>query len=189
MPSPASPEAESGAAASPHTSTEFALSSPHAAMLSAIAHEAWTTQWLPSMQETLQQYMQDRFRALEQQLTLEQQRQRDHLEEGLRHVEQQLAATVREHQQHQQTITTAFRETIEHIRREFSAALQHLSEDVTHALRQAEEQTRRTWENLRTEVLQMLLEHDQDAMKRQLLGEYPPSAEKPFQPGDGDHRP
>jgi hypothetical protein len=158
-------------------------------MISAITHETWTTQWLPSMQETLQQYMQDRFRVLEQQLALEQQRQRDHLEEGLRDVEQQLAATVREHQQHQQTITTTFRETIEHIRREFSAALQHLSEDVTHALRQTEEQTRRTLENLRAEVAQMLLEHDQDPIKRQLLGEHLPAADKPSQPDDGAQRP
>jgi hypothetical protein len=140
------------------------------------------------MQETLQQYMQDRFRTLAQQLTVEQQRQRDHLEEGLQHVEQQLSVTVREHQQHQQTITTAFRETVEHLRQEFSAALQHLSEDVTHALRQTEEQTRRTLENLRTEVLQLLLEHDQHAIKRQLLGDSL-STEKPFQPGDGEHRP
>jgi DNA anti-recombination protein RmuC len=188
MPSPASPEAQSDGAAASQTSAEFSLPPPHAALLSAIAHEAWTTQWLPSMQETLQRYMQERFKALEQQLALEQQRQRDHLEEGLRDVEQQLTATVREHQQHQQTITTAFRESIEHIRREFSAALQHLSEDVTQALRQTEEQARRTVENLRSEVLQMLLEHDPDAIKCQLLGEYLPSAEKPFQPGDGEHR-
>jgi hypothetical protein len=189
MPSPALPDAESDAATSSQTSAELSLPPPHAALISAITNETWTTQWLPSMQETLQQYMQDRFRALEQQLALEQQRQRDHLEEELRHVEQQLAATVREHQQHQQIITTTFRETIEHIRREFSAALQHLSEDVTHALRQTEEQTRRTLENLRADILQMLLEHDHDAIKRQLLGEHLSSADKPFRSGDGEHRP
>jgi hypothetical protein len=189
MPSPALPDAESDAAASSQTSAEFSLPPPHAAMISAITNETWTTQWLPIVQETLQQYMQDRFRVLEQQLALEQQRQRDHLEEGLRDVEQQLSATVREHQQYQQTITTTFRETIEHIRREFSAVLQHLSEDVTHALRQTEEQTRRTLENLRAEVAQMLLEHDQDAIKRQPLGEHLPAADKPFQSGDGEHRP
>lgn len=189
MPSPASPEAEPDAAAVPNTSAELSPPLPHATMISAIANEAWTTQWLPSIQDILQRSMQDRFKALEQQLVVEQQRQRDRLEEGLHRVEQQLAATVRDQQQQQQSITTAFRETIEHIRQEFSTALQHISEDITHALRQAEEQTRRMLENLRTEVIQMLREHDQDGSKRPLLGEYLPSAEKPFQPGDEEHRP
>ena len=130
MPSPASPEAEPDAAAVPNTAAELSLPLPHAAMISAIANEAWTTQWLPSIQDILQRSMQDRFKALEQQLVVEQQRQRDRLEEGLHRVEQQLAATVRDQQQQQQSITTAFRETIEHIRREFSAAL---NRDVTYA--------------------------------------------------------
>ena len=159
MPLPASPTAVSEATAS--------------------AHGALTTRWLPSMQEALQRSMQERFRALEQQLALEQQRQRDHLEEEVRKVRQHFSVTEREQQQHQQTTLAAFRETIEQIRREFSAALQHLSEDVTHALRQTEEQTRRTLDNLRTEILQLLLTHDPDAVKRQLRGEYLPPPEKP----------
>jgi hypothetical protein len=160
MPLPASPETASEATAS--------------------AHGALTTQWLPSMQETLQRSMQERFRALEQQLALEQQRQRDHLEEEVRKVRQHFSVTGREQHQHQQTALAAFRETIEQMRREFSVALQHLSQDVTHALRQTEEQTRRALDNLRTEILQLLLTHDLDTVKRQLRGEYLPRPEKPL---------
>lgn len=154
--------------------------SPESASEATATHGALTTQWLPSMQETLQRSMQERFRALEQQLALEQQRQRDHLEEEVRKVRQLFSVTEREQQQHQQTTLAAFRETIEQIRREFAAALQHLSEDVTHALRQTEEQTRRALDNLRTEVLQLLLTHDPDAVKRQLRSEYLPPPDKPF---------
>jgi alcohol dehydrogenase class IV len=154
----------------------------------ASAHGALTTQWLPSIQETLQRSMQDRFRALEQQLALEQQRQRDHLEEEVRKVRQHFSVTGREQQQHQQTTLAAFRETLEQMHQEFSAALQHLSEDVTHALRQTEEQTRRALDNLRTEILQLLLTHDPDAVKRQLRGEYLPPPAKPFPSHAEEHR-
>ena len=154
----------------------------------ASAHGTLTTQWLPSIQETLQRSMQDRFRALEQQLALEQQRQRDHLEEEVRKVQQHFSVTGREQHQHQQTTLAAFRETIEQMHREFSAALQYLSEDVTHALRQTEEQTRRALDNLRTEILQLLLTHDPDAVKRQLRGEYLPPPAKPFPSHAEEHR-
>jgi phosphate uptake regulator len=141
------------------------------------------------MQETLQRSMQERFRALEQQLALEQQRQRDHLEEEVRKVRQLFSVTEREQQQHQQTTLAAFRETIEQMRREFSAALQHLSEDVAHTLRQAEEQNRRTVANLRAEILQLLLEHDPASIKRQLLGGYPHTPEKPLPSSTEEYRP
>jgi hypothetical protein len=152
------------------------------------AYEALTTQWLPNMQETLHGVMQERFRVLEQQLALEQQRQRNRMEEELQKVRQQFSTAGREQQQHQQTASAAFREIIEQMRREFSAALQHLSEDVAHTLRQAEEQTRRALDSLRSEVLQLLLEHNHNSIKRQLLGEYVPAAEKPLSPHDGESR-
>jgi hypothetical protein len=75
------------------------------------------------------------------------------------------------------------------MRREFSAALQHLSEDVARTLRQAEEQSRRTLANLRAEILQLLLEHDTDSIKRQLLGEYPPAPAKPLPSSPEEYRP
>jgi hypothetical protein len=189
MSPPAAPDAEPEGAVFPETPAEIPLPPQPAAMTAAAAREALTTQWLPHMQETLQQYMQDRFRALEQQLALEQQRQRDRLEEELQKVRQHLAATVRELQQHQQTVSATFRETTEHMRREFSAALQHLSEDAARTLRQTAEQTRRSQENLRSELLQLLLEHNPDSIKRQLLGESPGPLEKPLQSHDEERHP
>lgn len=184
----ASPDAEPEAVDSSEPSAELSSPPPHTAMLSSPAYEALTTQWLPNMQETLQRLMQERFRVLEQQFALEQQRQRNRMEEELQKVRQQLSTARREQQQQQQTALAAFRETIEQMRREFSAALQHLSEDVTHTLRQAEEQTRRALDSLRSEVLQLLLERHHDSIKRQLLGEYVPAADKPLSPHDEEYR-
>jgi hypothetical protein len=111
MPSPASPQAEPEAAAAAGTPAELALPPQPAAIMAAVPPEALLTQWLPQVQELLQRYVQDRFRALDQQLALEQQRQRDRMEEELHKVRQHLSATVREQQQHQQTLSAAFRET------------------------------------------------------------------------------
>jgi hypothetical protein len=189
MPPPTSPEAESDAAALAGTPVELSFPPQPAAIMAAAPPEALLTQWLPHVQELLQRYVQDRFRALDQQLALEQQRQRDRMEEELHKVRQHLSATVREQQQHQQTLSAAFRETTEQMRREFSAALQHLSEDVAHTLRQAEEQNRRTLANLRADILQLLLEHDPDSIKRQLLVEYPHTPEKPLPSSAEEYRP
>jgi hypothetical protein len=124
-----------------------------------------------AVQETLQQYLQERFKALELQLTLGQQRQRDHVEEELHKMRQQLAATTQEYYQYHQTVSAMLRETCEQMRQAFSDALLHASEDVEQALRQAEEQTRRALEKLRDDLLRLLFEHDQAAVKRQMLGE------------------
>ena len=189
MPPPASPKAEPDAATLPGTPVQLSLPPQPATIMAAAPPEALATQWLPQVQELLQRYVQDRFRALDQQLALELQRQRDRMEEELHKMRQHLSATVREQQQHQQTLSAAFRETTEQMRREFSAALQHLSEDVAHTLRQAEEQSRRALANLRAEILQLLLEHDADSIKRQLLGEYPHTPEKPLPSSAEEYRP
>ena len=140
-------------------------------LLPRAADDAFFTQMFTDVQETLQQYLQERFKALELQLTLDQQRQRDHVEEELHKMRQQLAGTTQEYHQYHQTVSATLRETIEQMRKAFSDALRHATEDVDRALRQSEEQTKRAFEKLRDDVLHMLFERDQVTVKRQMLGE------------------
>jgi flagellar hook-basal body complex protein FliE len=136
-----------------------------------LADEAGSTQVFTNIQETLQQYLQERFRALELQLILNQQRQCDLVDEEIHKIRQQLATNTQEYHQHQQTVSATLRETIEQMRKAFSDVLLHATQDIEQALRQSEEQTRRALEKLRDDVRQMFFERDQMTVKRQTLGE------------------
>ena len=112
-----------------------------------------------------------RLKALEVQLTLEYQRQRDQVEEELHKLRQQLATTVHEQQRQQQTMLATLRETVEELTKEVAEALHRLSQDVDRVAQQAEAQTSRAIERLRNELLDTLLARDHTMVKRHLLGE------------------
>ena len=126
---------------------------------------------LSSTMYTLHDDVHERLKALELQLTLEYQRQRDQVEEELEKLRQQLVNITREQQQQQQTTLTTLRETIEELQKEVAAALHHLSQDVGRVAQHAEAQTSRVVERLRNELLETLLERDTTTVTRHLLGE------------------
>jgi hypothetical protein len=128
-------------------------------------------QRLAATAHTLQNDVYERLKALELQLTLEHQRQRDHVEEELHKLQQQLVTTVREQQQQQQTTLATLREIIEELRKEVAEALHRLSQDVDRVAQQAEAQTSRAIERLRNELLETLLARDHTTVKRHILGE------------------
>src|SRR5215831_5624120 len=120
---------------------------------------------------TLQGDGHERLKALELQLTLEYQRQRDQLEEELHKLREQLVTMTREHQrQHQATLATV-RETTEELRKEVAEALHRLSQDMERVAQHAEAQTSRAVERLRNELMQTLFERDYTTVQRHLLGE------------------
>ena len=120
---------------------------------------------------TLQNDVYERLKALELQLTLEYQRQRDQVEEELHKLREQLVTMAREHQhQHQATLATV-RETIEELRKEVANALHHLSQDMERVAQHAEAQTSRAVERLRNELLETLLARDRTTVQRHMLGE------------------
>jgi len=121
--------------------------------------------------ETLLHDLQQRFKALELQLALEQQRHCDRVEEELHKLQQLLAAAVREHQQHQHGVLAMVREMIEHFRKEFADALQHLSHDFAQTLRQTEVHTRHALDSLRDEMLSLLHEREQAAARPERYSE------------------
>jgi len=128
-------------------------------------------QRLSATAHMLQEDFQARLKTLELQLTLENQRQRDHLEEELHKLREQLATMVREQQKHQQTTLATWREAIEELRLEVSEALHRLSQDVDRVAQHAEAQTSRVVERLRDELLETILERDQTTVKRHILGQ------------------
>ena len=154
---PASPDAETNAAlpASGMHGQSPALPAP-ATPKPPEAFETLPSQVLMAMQEQAQAYLHERLRVLEAQLLLDHQRQRDRLEEELHKMRQQLEVTVREQRQHHQTVSAAFREPLEEMRKELSDALYRLSQDVDRALRQSEAHNRRAIEKLQDEMLQAL---------------------------------
>ena len=120
---------------------------------------------------TPQNDVHERLKALELQLTLEYQRQRDQVEEELHKLREQLVAMTREHQhQHQATLATV-RETTEELRQEVANALHRLSQDMERVAQHAEAQTSRTVERLRNELLKTLFERDDTTVQRHILGE------------------
>jgi len=127
-------------------------------------------QRLAATAQTLQDNVYERLKALELQLTLEHQRQRDYVEEELHKLQQQLVTMVREQQQQQQTTLATLRETIEELRKEVAEALHRLSQDVDRVAQHAEAQTSRAIERLRNELLETLLERDHTTVKRHILG-------------------
>ena len=112
-----------------------------------------------------------RLKALELQMTLEYQRQRDQIEEELHKLQGQLVTMAREHQhQHQATLATV-RETTEELRQEVAEALHRLSQDMERVAQYAEAQTSRAVERLRHEFLETLFERDRTTVQRHRLGE------------------
>ena len=146
-------------------------------------------QGLSATAQTLQDDFQARLKALELQLTLEHQRQRDHVEEELHKLRQQLAIMAREQQQQQQTTLTTLRETVDELRQEVAEALHRLSYDVDRVAQHAEAQTSRTLERLRNELLEALLKRDQTTVKRHILGELFMSLGKNLQEAGGGEEP
>jgi hypothetical protein len=124
--------------------------------------------------------LQQRFKALELQLALEQQRHCDRVEEELQKLQQLLAAAVREQQQQQHGVSAMVRETIEHFRKEFADALQHLSHDFAQTLRQAEVHTRHALDSLRDEMLSLLHARDQASARPERYGELRVPQSPPF---------
>jgi chromosome segregation ATPase len=128
-------------------------------------------QQLSSTVYTLHNDVHERLKALELQLTLEYQQQRDQVEEELDKLRQQLATLAREQQQQHQTTLAILRETIDELQKEVATALHRLSQDVDRMAQHAAAQTSRVAERLRNELLETLLERDNTTIKRHLLGE------------------
>lgn len=129
------------------------------------------TQRVTDLQEHLQQYVHDCLRRVDLQFSLERQRQRNHFDEELHKLRQQLTDVVRDQQQQQQKTFATFNETVEELRKEISAALQHLSRDMDRASQVTEAHMDRALERLRKEMLEALLERDKTTVKNHLLGE------------------
>ena len=129
------------------------------------------SQRLSSTMYTLHDDVHERLKALELQLTLEYQRQRDQVEEEMDKLRQQLVTSTREQQHQHQTTLATLRETIEELRKEVAEALHRLSQDVDRMAQYAEAQTSRAVERLRNELLETLLERDHTTVKRHMLGE------------------
>jgi hypothetical protein len=120
---------------------------------------------------TSQDDVYERLKALELQLTLEYQRQRDQIEEELHKLHEQLVTMARAHQhQHQATLATV-REATEELRKEVAEALHRLSQDMERVAQHAEAQTSRAVERLRNELLETLLARDRTTVQRHMLGE------------------
>jgi cell division septum initiation protein DivIVA len=169
---PASPEAEANLSSPTSDAAAKLVSEPLSAPpMPHVAPGGFPPHTLTDIQEKVQEFMNERLRVLESQLLMGQQRYRDRIEEELHKMRQQLTATAREQRQQHQTMSAAFRETLEEMRKEFSESLCRLSRDVDHVLRQAEAQAKRAVEGLRDEMLQALFERDQATVKRQMLGE------------------
>jgi len=131
----------------------------------------------------------ERLKALELQLTLAYQRQRDQVEEELHKLREQFVTMAREHQhQHQATLTTV-RETTEELRQEVANALHRLSQDVESVAQHAEAQTSRAVERLRNELLKMLFERDYTTVQRHILGELLVTLGKQLQETDKGEEP
>lgn len=129
-------------------------------------------QRLSATAQTLQDDFQVRLKALELQLTLEHQRQRDQVEEEFHKLRQQLATMAREQQQQQQTMLTTLHETVDELRKEVAEALHRLSHDVDRVGQHAEAQTSRALERLRNELLEIVFERDRTMVKRHILGDF-----------------
>ena len=141
-------------------------------------------QRLSATAPTLPDDFQVRLKALELQLTLEHQRQRDQVEEELHKLRQQLATLAREQQQQQQTMLTTLHETIDALRQEVAEALHRLAHDVDRVAQHAEAQVSRAIERLRNELLEIVLARDDTTVKRHLLGELFVSLGKTLQEAD-----
>src|SRR5215510_14722066 len=128
-------------------------------------------QRLAAMVYTPQNDVNERLKALELQLTLEYQRQRDQVEEEGHKLREQFLAMAREHQHRHQATLATLRETTEELRQEVANALHRLSQDVESVAQHAEAQTSRAVERLRNEHLKTLFERDDTTVQRHMLGD------------------
>lgn len=129
----------------------------------------------------------ERFKVLELQMTIENQRQRDQVEAALHTLREQLLTMTRETQQQQHALQTNTRDTMDELRKEVAEALHHLSQDVERVGQRAEAHTNRAVERLRHELLETVLQRDHTQEQRQLLGELFVTLGKQLQsPGRGD---
>lgn len=128
-------------------------------------------QTLPAMQEQVLQYTQERLQTLQLQVMLEQQRQRDRLEEELEKLRQLLAETTQEQRHQQHAMAVRLNETLDVLRKEVSDALQRLSQDVDRALRYSEVQTQSTLDKLRHELPHIVAERGSAPEPQRFLGE------------------
>jgi uncharacterized protein Yka (UPF0111/DUF47 family) len=128
-------------------------------------------QQLSSTVHTFHDDVHERLKALELQLTLEYQHQRDQVEEELDKLRQQLVTITREQQHQHQTTLATLRETMEELQKEVAEALHRLSQDVDRVAHHADAYTSRVVERLRNELFAMLLERDNTTVPRHLLGE------------------
>ena len=138
------------------------------------------------VQEKIWESVHESLKVLESQLKVDQQRQRDRVEEELHKMRQQLAATAREQRQEHQNISAAVREMFEEMRKELSDALRRLSQDMDHTLRQSETHNRQAIETLRDEMLRVLFERERMIVKRERLGELLVTLGKQLQVGSED---
>ncbi|MGE3537724.1 MAG: hypothetical protein AB7N91_09835 [Candidatus Tectimicrobiota bacterium] len=140
-----------------------------------LAPDGESARFSPAFQHTapddMQSYLHARLQALELQITREQQRQQNHVEEELHKLRDHLATLVREQRQQQQALLANLREAVEELRHEVGEALYRLSQDMERVAQQAEAQANRTMERLRNELLDLLLARDQTTVKRHMLGE------------------
>jgi histone H3/H4 len=113
----------------------------------------------------------ERLKALELQMTLENQRQRDHVDEELHKLREQLVTMAREHQHQRQVTLATIREAIEELRKDVADALHGLSQDTERVAQHAEAQTSRAVERLRNELLETRFERDCTTVQRHMLGE------------------
>lgn len=133
--------------------------------------ETLLAQTLPAVQERLLQYIQERLQALELQITLEQQRQRDRLEAELEKLRQLLASTTQEQRHRQHTMAVMLNKTLDELRKDVSDALQRLSQDVDRAFRHSDVQTKSALDKLRDELLHIFFARDRSPTPQRLLGE------------------
>jgi Mg2+ and Co2+ transporter CorA len=128
-------------------------------------------QQLAATAYTLQDGVHERLKALELQMTLESQRQRDQVEEELYKLREQLVTMARAHQHQHQATLAKVRETTEELRKEVAEALHRLSQDTERVAQYAEAQTSRAVEQLRNELLATLFARDCTTVQRHTLGE------------------
>ena len=161
---------------SPAAETNFSVPAP----------EALSSHTVMDVQEKIWESVHESLKVLESQLKVDQQRQRDRVEEELHKMRQQLEVTAQEQRQQHQNMSAAVREMFEEMRKELSDALRRLSQDMDHTLRQSEAHNRQAIETLRDEMLRVLFERDRTSVKRERLGELLVTLGKQLQAGSED---
>lgn len=124
-----------------------------------------------AFQELLQRHLQARLQALELQITREQQRQRDQVDEELHKMQQQLTALSREVMHSQHATLATYRESLDEVRKEVSEALHRLLQDVDHMVQRTETHNSRALDRMRQELFGSLAERVGSGIPSHRLGE------------------